>query len=131
MKRTTAALLVLIFAGAAWATGQYVVAPATVVVPHYAAAHVPAEQHADGDRLAAIESRLRRIEDKLDEILKLAKEGTEPAEPTAADPSAREVLKTAAAKCAACHHADVFEAKGAGFQLFTADGKFAKLTNRS
>lgn len=143
--KTAAFLAVLILTGIAIATSYPTVAPvAAIVVPHYAAGYTPppaaddkppAETpvpFTDADR-----SRMRRIEDKLDELIKLAKESNElPADPNkpapapAPNPKPPSPLLSAATVCAGCHHADVFENKGGGFQLFKEDGTFAKLAAR-
>lgn len=130
MSRSTAIIVVLGAAAAAWATGQAVVAPVAVTVPQYSASYVPEAQDPHADRLAAIESRLRRIEDKLDAVLQIARDGAGPETVGTPSPKTPDPLRTAAAKCNRCHGVAVFEEKAGGMQLFNADGRFHALTNR-
>jgi mono/diheme cytochrome c family protein len=122
--------------------GNYapIVAPVHVNVPYYSASYQPAETQAPptNDQIGEILVRLKRMEDKLDEVLKIAREpeqglpqGNPPGQPPSGPPRPGELLRSAAGKCASCHHADVFEKKGGGFQLFGEDGQFyTKLTAR-
>jgi cytochrome c553 len=142
--RTPAVLggLVLLLGCIAFATDPYyrpvVVAPVKVQVPLYGAGYTQAAVEGGGFA-EADRSTLRRIEDKLDRVLRIAEaaEGQQPEQPPAkpAEPAQGEAdpakaLRAAAGKCVACHHVDKFEKSGGGFQLFGADGSFAKLSDR-
>lgn len=119
-----------VIASVAYATYPVqVVAPVTV--PLYAAAHVPgAQAQEDVATLASVDARLRKIEDKLDEILKIAKEAQ--GEPSTQPPGGGEpppsALKSAAIKCAKCHQEPNHTKLGGEFAMFTAAGQFTKLT---
>lgn len=105
---------------------QYAAAP-LLTVPLYGAGYAPAQPPAaqqGGD------DRLKRIEEKLDRLLKLLEEGAE--EPAAdakdaAKPSA--ALVNAATKCYACHSPAAAPDKGGKFVIF--DDKGAIRTNLS
>lgn len=135
-KRTRAAgwsaLCVISFIVAAAAANATYPVVSPVTVPLYAASHVPGSAPQEGDA-NPIEARLRRIEDKLDKILAIAEAAnaeqpsTQPGDSTVS-PAAS--LKSAAVKCAKCHHANVAEEKGGGFQLFTPAGAFVQLQAR-
>lgn len=122
--------------------GNYapVVAPVHVNVPYYSASYQPHEtkEPPTNDQVGELLIRVKRMEDKLDEILKIARNpeqapqgDPQPGQTSSGTPRPGELLRSAAAKCATCHHADVFEKKGGGFQLFGEDGQFySKLTAR-
>jgi hypothetical protein len=144
MNRTTKYLLAAFLAAAALApaglaTHQYPVKRQAILAgPAYGAVYTtPQQAHASSGGLAEEDrSRLRRIEDKLDEILRIAKEemAVTPEKPAGGTPApaGEDPLRTGAAKCAACHDQGVFNDKGGAFQLFVRNddgsGDFAKLT---
>lgn len=138
-------ILFCVFSGAvvlATIPADYV-APVTVTVPHYAAHYAPREQVQSTGDLSEVLTRLRRIEDKIDEhgkaiadLVKLAKEELQPGTttPPPVAPSVPAVspvvlLRAANEKCAKCHHENVYEAKGGGFQIFKGTS-YAALTAR-
>lgn len=100
----------------------------TVTVPLYGAGLAQAPAPAPGD-VTDVKADLKRIEEKLDRLLKLLEDAAkdDPSGPAKAPGSA---LSSGATKCAACHFPDVAEQKGGGFKLFTAAGAFAQLTPR-
>lgn len=121
--------LSLAFAGASNPT--YPVATPTVTMPLYGAGLAPQQPPAPSG--ASVEERLARLEQKIDRVLKIIEDAAadEKANGAPAPPrSNRETLIGGATKCAACHHADVADAKGGGFKLFTAAGAFAPLSAR-
>lgn len=109
---------------------QYYPATAYVKIVAYGASLIPLAPQAAAQKADDTAERLKRLEEKLDRLLKLLEQqGGQPAaaqQPGAA-PSA---LVSAATKCAACHFPDVADEKGVGFTFFNKEGDIVAVPER-
>jgi mono/diheme cytochrome c family protein len=110
--------------GAGVVYGQY--ANGTITVPLYGAGAAPAATEGEPQPEWA-----KRVESKVDKLLKLLEELDDKTPDKAAPVAAAgNALQAGAEACAKCHAADNYKEKGDGFQLFTADGSFREFSDR-
>jgi mono/diheme cytochrome c family protein len=113
--------------GAGVVYGQYA-ANTYVTIPHYGAGAGP--QTGEPPPAEPQPEWAKRVEQKVDKLLKLLEELDDKTPDKAAPVAAGNALQSAAETCARCHAADNFKAKGDGFQLFNDKGEFRELSDR-
>jgi mono/diheme cytochrome c family protein len=114
----------LVAFGGGVALGQYGGTTQYVRIPLYGAGAAPAAN----DQTSEVQPEwAKRVESKLDKLLKLLEELDEKT-PDTSKTGTNAALQTAAETCAKCH-ADNFKADGGGFQLFQ-NGDFRNFSER-